>query len=92
MFFLLTWANVPFVLAQTTGISGIDQQVTLGTRVLQVFMFVVGLGCISVAAYMFGSGKAKEKGLEWLFGILVMAGLGVGGIAWWSSQSYGFTF
>lgn len=78
------------VFAATTGIPGLDDQVTTGQRILQVFLFIVGLGCISYAAYLFGSGKAKQQGLEILFGILVMAGLAVGGLSWWVTKTSGF--
>jgi hypothetical protein len=78
------------VFAQTTGIVGLDDQISTGTRILQVFLFLVGIGCISYAAWLFGSGKAKQQGLEILFGILVIAGLAVGGIAWWTGKTSGF--
>lgn len=80
------------IYATTTGIIGVDEQVSLGTRILQTFLFVVGLGCIGYAAYMYGSGKAKSQGLEIIFGILVMAGLAIGGIGWWTGKSSGFAF
>ena len=78
------------VFASTTGIQGLDDQITTGQKILQAFLFIVGLGCIAYAAYLFGSGKAKQQGLEILFGILVMAGLAVGGVAWWMTKTSGF--
>ena len=78
--------------ATTTGISGVDTNVSLGTRVIQVFCFVLGLGCVGYAAYMFGTGKSKGQSLELLWGLLVMGGLVVGGTAWWMTQASGFVF
>ena len=78
------------IFASTTGIQGLDDQITTGQKILQAFLFIVGLGCIAYAAYLFGSGKAKQQGLEILFGILVMAGLAVGGVAWWMTKTSGF--
>ena len=79
-----------FVFATTTGIAGVDEEVTLGTKILQVFLVVVGLGCIAYASYMFGSGKAKSQGLEIIFGLLAMAGIAIGGTAWWVGKTSGF--
>jgi hypothetical protein len=80
------------VWATTTGISGVDEQVSLATRVLQTLIGVAGLGCIIYVAIQFGTGKAKHQGLELLFSILVMGALAVGGTAWWATQAPGFQF
>ncbi|MFN8770827.1 MAG: hypothetical protein ACK5Z5_01350 [Neisseriaceae bacterium] len=86
LYSIASWATT------TTGIAGVDENVSLGQKIIQVFCFILGIGCITYVAYMFGTGKAKGQSLELLWGILVMGALIVGGTAWWMTKSSGFIF
>jgi hypothetical protein len=75
-----------------TGITAIDDNVTIGQNILTLTAKWGGIGLLVGAGVMLGMGKLKGEALGFLFYLILGLGLICAGFSWWNTSfTAGFT-